>query len=294
MKANNYSTKFTDVQNINGVDTMNKEYAWLLKEEASKIFRRLENLLKDCCTKLPLSAKGGSSSQQAHCQVEKFMLSSQNGDNVKCVVTLLGDNIVHLEVAIRYPKAPGHVYRAVAQPDVQWKMQQVQDLSDYVLRALNVVNAAIEATKSAETLDGRQVTTFLDQIIGNLHSSRCSVLLPKKKSIGELQENRTNKCFNPPLPSDLLLSFYISSAKLICAAYHMQQMNAATAGRQVFHVYQGECIVPWLNEIITYLNCALQLCQQFRDKLSIFHINDTKQINGASKTSIEKEIVAHF
>lgn len=63
------------------------------------------------------------------------------------------------EVAIRYPKAPGHVYRAVAQPDVQWKMQQVQDLSDYVLRALSIVNAAIEATKSAETLDGRQVTT---------------------------------------------------------------------------------------------------------------------------------------
>lgn len=67
MKANNYSTKLSDVQNINGNDTMvginldflrsifmqqlckflqNKEYAWLLKEEASKIFRRLENLLK--------------------------------------------------------------------------------------------------------------------------------------------------------------------------------------------------------------------------------------------------------
>lgn len=46
------------------------------------------------------------------------------------------------------------------------------------------------------------------------------------------------KCFNPPLPPDLLLSFYISSAKLICAAYHMQQTTAAAACRQVFHVYQ--------------------------------------------------------
>lgn len=59
-------------------------------------------------------------------------------------------------------------------------------------------------------------------------------------------------------------------------------------GRHTFHVYQvidlfhhlflslvssllqGECVIPWLNETLLCLNCAVQLCQQFRDKVSFF------------------------
>jgi len=130
-------------------------------------------------------------------------------------------------------------------------------------------------------------------------------MLPKKKSISELHESRINvcctlrvifcwfmlkiynfkqKCFLPALPADLLLSFYVSSAKLICAAYHMQIQP--TTGRQTFTVYQvdnidinfhsnwfmfqlqGECVVGWLQEIIAYINRSLHLCQQLRDKVA--------------------------
>jgi len=250
------------------IDSMAKEYEWLLRQEGVKVFQRLQSLLQACCLKLPLPTKG-SSGLQSSCQPEKFRLTSPNGDYVKCVLTLLGDNIVHSEVAIRYPKAPGHVFRSIAQPDVQWKLQQVQDLSNYILRAHNLVRAAVEATDDSKLLDGRKIATFLDQIISNLHSARTAVTLPKKKSITELQENRINKCFTPPLPQDLLLSFYVASYKLICAAYHMQQPTVP--GRHTFHVYQGECVIPWLNETLLCLNCAVQLCQQFRDKLTVFH-----------------------
>uniref|UniRef100_A0A915KBG2 Uncharacterized protein n=1 Tax=Romanomermis culicivorax TaxID=13658 RepID=A0A915KBG2_ROMCU len=167
-----------------------------------------------------------------------------------------------LDATIKYPKAAGHFYRAIAQPDVQWKMHQIQDLSDYILKTLTVVQSGLEIFKCDQP-DGRQISTYLDNIITNLHYGRSSVMLPKKKSISELQENRINKCFNPALPPDLLLSFYISSAKLICAAYHVQNLGAA--GRS-FNVYQGECVVTWLHEIMTYVNSALQLCQQLRDK----------------------------
>lgn len=249
------------------IEKQQAEYEWLLKVEAAKVFHRIKNILSECCLKLPIASK--SSDSQVHSYVEKYTLSSPIGDNVKCVVTLLGDNIVHLEATIRYQKAPGHFYRAIAQPDVQWKMHQIQDLSDYVLKALSIVNVASDIFKSPGGVDGLQISTYLENIIINLHNGRSSVMLPKKKSITELQENRINKCFIPALPADLLLSFYISSAKLICAAYHMQSQTAT--GRQTFIVYQGECVVNWLHEIITYINCSLQLCQQLRDKLSVFH-----------------------
>jgi len=254
--------------NGTSVEVAAKEYEWLLRQEAVKVFKRLHSLLQACTLKLPLPTKG-TSGPQSSCQVEKFMLSSANGDHVKCGLTLLGDNIVHAEVAIRYPKAPGHIFRSVAQPDVQWKLQQVQDLSNYILQAQNLVLAATEATENSKLLDGRKVATFLDQIVSNLHSARTSVTLPKKKSLTELQESRTSKCFAPPLPQELLLSFYVASYKLICAAYHMQQPTLP--GRHTFHVFQGECVIPWLNETLLCVNSAMQLCQQFRDKLGVFH-----------------------
>uniref|UniRef100_A0A915KDV5 Uncharacterized protein n=1 Tax=Romanomermis culicivorax TaxID=13658 RepID=A0A915KDV5_ROMCU len=52
-----------------------EEYNWLLKEDAFKVFRRIKNILSDCCTKLPLSVKTGVS--HAHTQVEKYTLTSQ-------------------------------------------------------------------------------------------------------------------------------------------------------------------------------------------------------------------------
>lgn len=41
-------------------------------------------------------------------------------------VTLLGDNVIKAEVNIKHAKMPGGVFRSNAQPDVQWKLQQLQ------------------------------------------------------------------------------------------------------------------------------------------------------------------------
>lgn len=45
---------------------------------------------------------------------------------LQATITLLADNVIQAEVAIKHAKTPGGVYRAVAQPDVQWKLQQLQ------------------------------------------------------------------------------------------------------------------------------------------------------------------------
>lgn len=63
----------------------------------------------------------------ADAHVEKFMITNPSSTEViKCVLSLLGDNIVQAELTVKYPKAPGHVYKGTVQPDSQWKLQQVR------------------------------------------------------------------------------------------------------------------------------------------------------------------------
>lgn len=40
---------------------------------------------------------------------------------------------------MKYPKMPGGVYRGVAQPDVQWKLQQIQDANNYYVQTLSML-----------------------------------------------------------------------------------------------------------------------------------------------------------
>lgn len=40
---------------------------------------------------------------------------------------------------MKYAKAPGGIFRSTAQPDVQWKLQQLQDAGNYCAQALMTV-----------------------------------------------------------------------------------------------------------------------------------------------------------
>ena len=96
------------------------------------------------------------------------------------------------------------------------------------------------------------ITLLIFQTINNVMSSlqkgRNSLIVPKKRTIEELQKSRNmvnlyinfDECLNvafiffnfffknfiqksiqPALPNDIAISFYVQSHKLICAVYHM-------------------------------------------------------------------------
>lgn len=69
------------------------------------------------------------------------------------------------------------------------------------------------------------------------------------------------------MPSDLAISFYVQSHKLICAVYFMQKDHQ---GQTKFDIYQAETSVPWLSEVLVLLTVALQFCQQMKDKILVF------------------------
>jgi hypothetical protein len=97
------------------------EYSWLLSHQSDFVLEKVERLLNDCCRRLPMATKLSDDLRLPTYlqQPEKLMLVSRANDAVRCTMTLLGENVVQTDIAIRYAKAPGGFFRAVAQPDIQ-------------------------------------------------------------------------------------------------------------------------------------------------------------------------------
>ncbi|KHJ75596.1 hypothetical protein OESDEN_13880 [Oesophagostomum dentatum] len=73
------------------------------------------------------------------------------------------------------------------------------------------------------------------------------------RSLLELCHFPPTRRFNPPLPQDQLLSFYISSCRLVCASYHMVPKQSAPQG---LSITMAECQLPYLEEVLQQLNLA--------------------------------------
>nr|XP_025714820.1 protein rogdi homolog isoform X1 [Callorhinus ursinus] len=101
------------------------------------------------------------------------------------------------------------------------------------------------------------------------------------------------RMFAPALPSDLLVNVYINLNKLCLTVYqlHALQPNSTKNFRpaggavlhspgamfewgsqrlEVSHVHKVECVIPWLNDALVFFTVSLQLCQQLKDKISVF------------------------
>ena len=71
----------------------------------------------------------------------------------------------------------------------------------------------------------------------------------------------------PPIPPELVLSFYFSGWKLILAVYHIVVDPKTNVSK--FNRYQAECVIPWVNEVLLLLTIALQAAQQLKDKVTV-------------------------
>lgn len=100
-----------------------------------------------------------------------------------------------------------------------------------------------------------------------LQKGRSALFVPKKRTIEELQASRNMKVFVPSVPSDIAISFYVQSHKLVCALYHI---NKDSHNNWKYDVMQADESIPWLSEALVLFTVSLQFCQQLKDKLSVF------------------------
>ncbi|CAI5445014.1 unnamed protein product [Caenorhabditis angaria] len=250
------------------------ELSWVQEKRVVMLIdESLENL-KHCCAKLNLGSKCDERLQIPVLQTttEKYSLTPRQGaqDTLKASVTLLDDNVIQAEVSIKYPKAGGGYFRAVAQPDVQWKLQQLQDLGNYISRVtIAFCDLKDQLTHmSVYTNDsGKRVLEDLRQIKNELCLARASIQLPRKRSLLELCYFPPTRKFVPQLPQDQLLSFYISSCRLVCASY---QMVPKTVHPQGLSVFMAECRLPYLDEILRRLNHTMNSVQRLIGYIEIY------------------------
>ncbi|XP_021370499.1 protein rogdi-like isoform X2 [Mizuhopecten yessoensis] len=251
-------------ENAEEIEVLRKELEWLLQEQVHQVLEEVHETLVECCRRFLIKASPGDHSL-VHSQ--RILMSSPNGgiNQVKCVITLLGDSICDADITFKHKQGKDHSqFRTGFGQERVWKLQQIQDASNFLYTArLQVEGQDRDHTyKSA-----KEVILILDEVMKNLTQGRSCLAFPKRKSIDELVNNVNMQMLYPHVPSDVALSFYVHSSKLVLALYHLhlngQQRMDITSRNQV------ECTIQWLNEAVMLFTLALQKCQQLKDKIVV-------------------------
>ncbi|KAM3723335.1 Protein rogdi [Dirofilaria immitis] len=243
------------------------EQQWYQNLEVAEIFVKLENILRAICKRMNLSAKVDSSVnlKAENPMTERFSLVQRTGTEVfKCSVMLLGESVVQTEVTMKYPKMPNGFYRGTAQPDVQWKLQQMQNADNYYIQALSIIVQELRWIRQLSSDDigkiSSTIITTIAKVTNLMGHARSTLCLPEKRTLLDLCNLAITRCFNPPLPSDLVFSYYISADRLVCAAY---QIASKTNGAQNLTVTLADCLLPQLVDVLFLTDRALNVAQQF-------------------------------
>ncbi|KAK6017770.1 hypothetical protein OSTOST_16703, partial [Ostertagia ostertagi] len=147
-----------------------------------------------------------------------------------------------------------------------------QDLGNLIARA-STQSCEVDA-RLAELSQSRKFTMETGDLIisaardikDEISSARAAIVLPRKKSLLELYNFPPTRRFNPPLPQDQLLSFYISSCKLVCASYHMVSKQTTPQG---LSITVAECQLAFLEEVLQQLDAAMAHLQKLIENLEI-------------------------
>ncbi|EJW78115.1 hypothetical protein WUBG_10977 [Wuchereria bancrofti] len=149
------------------------EQHWFQNLEVVEIFMKLENILRAICKRMNLSAKMDSSVKLGvgNRTTEKLSLVQRTGAEVfKCSVMLLGESVIQTEVIIKHPKMPGGVYRGVAQPEVQWKLQQMQDADNYYVQALSMLIQKLKWIRHVPPDDISKMSSTVTTVVAKVQS----------------------------------------------------------------------------------------------------------------------------
>lgn len=235
------------------------EFEWVLREEVHAILKQLRKILVECAHlfPVPLYANEGK-------KTENYIMNVAP-EKLRAIVTLTGDSITHADISFKLARPPHQQQKTCINQDSPWKLQQVQDAANHLQQAINHIDD-VDATYHFKTSD--EVMNVVGNILEALQRARTSLVIPKKKPIADLIKSRNMKSLAPNLSEDLAVSFYLQSHKLIMAVYQLITVQ----GTMRFDSCQAETTVQWLNDVMPMLCAGHKLCQQLKDKISVFSV----------------------
>uniref|UniRef100_G3SRY7 Protein rogdi homolog n=1 Tax=Loxodonta africana TaxID=9785 RepID=G3SRY7_LOXAF len=289
---------------------LEEEFRWLLHDEVHAVLRQLQDILKEASLRFTLSGTGteGPAKQEnfilGSCGTDqvKGVLTLQ-GDALSQAVSptpcplpiyqwhphLLIPTPILQDVNLKMPRNNQLLHFAFRE-DKQWKLQQIQDARNHVTQAIYLLT---NRDKSYQFKTGAEVLKLMDAVMLQLTRARNRLTTPATLTLPEIAASGLTRMFAPNLPSDLLVNVYINLNKLCLTMYqlHALQPNSTKNFRpaggavlhspgamfewgsqrlEVSHVHKVECVIPWLNDALVFFTVSLQLCQQLKDKISVF------------------------
>ncbi|XP_061847974.1 protein rogdi homolog isoform X1 [Colius striatus] len=216
-----------------------EEFKWLLQEEVHAVLKQLQDILKDVNLKMPRN---------------------------------------------------NQLLRFAFREDKQWKLQQIQDARNHVNQAIYLL---MNRDVNYQFKTGSEVLKLMDAVMLQLSRARNRLTTPATLTLPEIASSGLTKMFTPALPPDLLVNFYINLNKLCLTVYQLHVLQPSTTKNfkpaggsilhnpgamfefgsqryEVSHVHKVECVIPWLNDALVFFTVSLQLCQQLKDKISVF------------------------
>ncbi|KAM9583861.1 protein rogdi homolog isoform 2-T2 [Trichechus inunguis] len=278
---------------------LEEEFRWLLHDEVHAVLRQLQDILKEASLRFTLPGTEGAAKQ------ENFILGSCGTDQVKGVLTLQGDALSQADVNLKMPRNSQLLHFAFRE-DKQWKLQQIQDARNHVSQAIYLLanrGKSYQFKTGAEVLKTRAcwprsgvlhpLPQLMDAVMLQLTRARNRLTTPATLTLPEIAASGLTRMFAPALPADLLVNVYINLNKLCLTVYQLHVLqpsstkNFRPAGGavlhspgamfewgsqrlEVSHVHKVECVIPWLNDALVFFTVSLQLCQQLKDKISVF------------------------
>lgn len=265
---------------------LRQELDWLLTDEVPSILSQLKNIL-DTSVKKFSSGAGipGTGHIPKGCN---FKLSLPSSDAVKGIVNISGDSVIRAELRLKFPKLPSAGIGTFVFEQCPWKLQQLLDAKNHLEIGLEQI---CEQESCGSITSGHQVIKLMDKAMVCLSRVKTCLIVPEKHSLSDLLTINAHKVLNPPVPEELLINFHVNCDKLVLSVYYFNVLTTAPHQKShhndhssIGHSFEHEnrwfevssraeivCTVPWLKDMIVWINTAHQLCQQLKDKFSVFH-----------------------
>ncbi|XP_076434843.1 protein rogdi-like [Babylonia areolata] len=253
------------------------ELKWLLREEVHSVLDIVDHTLQECSRFFPIELpgnsdrhEGGLTNQTVHRGTQRLLLTTTGTATpgvLKCMMTLKGDSISEADVQFNFKVKDkgkdGPLQKTSIQREKQWTLHQIRDAANHLEEALQIVSLR---RQDHQFHSAQEVLMLMERLTKNVQSCRECLSIPKRKSLQDLANNKSRDLFNPPLPQNVAMSFYIHGAKVILAIYqlHVNGQQKVDVSQRI----QMEAVVRWLNEIVVLCTLALQQCQQLVDKIT--------------------------
>ena len=265
---------------------LQEEFDWLLEDEVPSILSQVKNILDTSVKKFSVSTDNNATPHLS--KGNNFLLSLPNSDAVKGLINISGDSVVRAELKFKFPKFPSAGIGTFVFEQCPWKLQQLQDARNHLEMGLEHI---VEHESCGKITSGNQAIQLMDKAMVSLSRVKTCLIVPVKHSLAELMTINAQKVLNPPVPDEVLVSFHVNCDKLVLSVYTFNILTATPnqkANQQEAHSvgYMFEhdgrwfevssrveivCTVPWLKDMIVWINTAQQLCQQLKDKITLFH-----------------------